>query len=480
MEYKELPVVKRLKKVARKEIGSGNAEKAMAAISVAANILYNYNQIYWDKELEDMTLELAQNSLPDPLPFEKEETKRILFYDGFGFDERGLMLLYIRGLAEAGFQVTYVTVGHAKGRQPRLSAAIEGQPVKCVYLPVGEGRMTVLRALDQVFREFRPQAAFFYTLPYDVEGAMVFDRWKGFTTRYQIDLTDHAFWLGRYAFDYCINGRQIGTSVQVHYRNISRDQVITLPSCAPVDKTIPFEGFPFSAEGKQVIFSGGDLYKTLGDPKLAYYSIVRSLLDKHQDVIFLYAGRGDDSQLKKVAEEYPNRVYHISERKDLYQLLENCTLYLNTYPMFGGMMMQYAAMAGRPPLTLKHDHDADGLLFNQEKLRVEFDTPEELLEEADHLLNDPDYRKSREKVLKESVITWERFVSQLKKLVETQSTDFHLEIPFLDTSRFRSEYLKRLNWNRDICQPFAYRKNISLLPDFPAEWIKGFIYKKKK
>lgn len=479
MNYQELNVVRKLKKTAGKAIESGKAEKAMAAMAVAADILYHYNQIYWDKELEDLALSLAQKTLPEP-PQGQPRENTVLFYDGFGFDDRGLVLIYLKALAEAGFQVTYVTVGHARDHQPRLAKAVEGYPVHWIYLPTAQGRLASLKALHQAFADCRPQAAFFYTLPYDLPGAMAFDRWKGFTVRYQVDLTDHAFWMGKYAFDYCLSLRKLGASIAVHYREIPQEQIRMLPYYAPIDKEIPFEGFPFPAEGKKVIFSGGDLYKTLGDPELTYYKMVRSLLDRHPDTVFLYAGRGDDSQLNLVEKEYPGRVFHISERKDLYQVLHHAHLYLNTYPMFGGMMMNYAALAGRPPLTLKHDHDADGLLFNQENLRVEFDTPDQLLEEADRLLSDPAYRESREEELVGSVITKERFTEQLKQLVETQTTQFAVEAPFVDTSRFRQEYLERFTWKSGVCRPFGQKQNLSLAGEYPLEWLRGYWDIRKK
>ena len=52
--------------------------------------------------------------------------------------------------------------------------------------------------------------------------------------------------------------------------------------------------------------------------------------------------------------------------------MEKCTLYLNTYPMFGGLMMRYAAMAGKIPITLKHGKDADGILIDQSKRKIEY------------------------------------------------------------------------------------------------------------
>ena len=51
--------LERLKSLAQKSIQVGNEEKALAAISAATNLLYQYNQIYTDQDLEDMLLERA-------------------------------------------------------------------------------------------------------------------------------------------------------------------------------------------------------------------------------------------------------------------------------------------------------------------------------------------------------------------------------------------------------------------------------------
>lgn len=481
MEYRELPVVTELKKTAEKAMGKRNLPRAMAAIAVAAEILYRYNQIYWDLRLEEMTVTLSETYLQSPPPPEEQEStpRRVLFYDGFGFDGRGLVLVFLKALVKAGFQVTYVTVGHARGNQPRLDGVLKNTGARKIYLDTGRERKATLLALDHAFREVRPQVAFFYTLPYDVPGAMVFHRWQGTCRRYQIDLTDHAYWLGKCAFDRCLSLRSLGASIAVHYREISREDIRMLPYYAPIDKTIPFEGFPFPEEDGPVIFSGGALYKTLGDPQLEYYKMVHSLLEDHPDARFLYAGTGDDSQLKVLEGAFPGRVFHIPERKDLYQVLRHCTLYLNTYPMFGGMMMNYAALAGRPPLTLKHDHDADGLLFDQDKLGVEFDTPQELLKEAHRLLTDPDYRARREQELQGCVITEERFTAQLARLVEEDATEFAVDTPFVDTTRFRQEYLERFDAAKETTLPFGDRINLCLLRQYPLRWVQGYWRRKR-
>ena len=58
--------------------------------------------------------------------------------------------------------------------------------------------------LDQIVKTHKPGVMFFYTGPDDAAGAMVFMRYQGLAVRYQVNLTDHAFWLGKNAFDICI------------------------------------------------------------------------------------------------------------------------------------------------------------------------------------------------------------------------------------------------------------------------------------
>ena len=45
-------------------------------------------------------------------------------------------------------------------------------------------------------------------------------RYAGHMKRYQVNLTDHAFWLGTYAFDYCLEFLDFGAIVSREYRHI--------------------------------------------------------------------------------------------------------------------------------------------------------------------------------------------------------------------------------------------------------------------
>ena len=83
----------------------------------------------------------------------------------------------------------------------------------------------------------------------------------------------------------------------------------------------------------------------------------------------------------------------------MVSLLGHCYLYLNTYPISGGLMLQYAAKAKCIPITLKRewDDDSGGALINEEILGETFTEFDDICREIDHLLEDKNYWKAKGK-----------------------------------------------------------------------------------
>ena len=164
--------------------------------------------------------------------------------------------------------------------------------------------------------------------------------------------------------------------------------------------------------------------------------------------------------------KYPDRAYLISERKDFYYLIQNSIFYLNTYPMFGGMMMKYAANASRIPITLRHDSDADGLLINQDAAKIQYDSYDELISDIDRLLNDDSYMEKRRALLKGTIITEERFINNVRGLIEQNKTDYEHGFYKIDTSNFRKEFLERFDLSKTK-ERLIKRKNTELILVMP-------------
>ena len=472
-------IEKKLKYIINESIQRGNYEKTLAGINACAQLLYIWNQRYTDEELERYIEEISSKVVKVNL---KEDADRntVLFYDGFGLDTRGLALIYLKAIAQLGYKIIYLVPQKSKGDQPEIHRVLDGYNVEWVYYSE-KSYLDKIKMITLTFDVSKPSVAFFYSMPDDAAAAATFFAYAGLVKRFQINLTDHAYWLGTNIFDFCIEFRDYGASISYYYRGIPKEKLIKLPYYPYYDKEKTFEGFPFKSEKKKVIFSGGALYKTLGDSDNAYYKILDQLLTLHPDVIFIYAGSGDSTELDKIAKKFPHRVYHINERKDLYQVMCHCTFYLNTYPMLGGLMTQYAVVAGKIPLTLiRRDDVAEGILIEQEKRCIEYFDAKSLVEDANRLLTDTVYLHNREQLLAGAIISSTEFKEAIQSIIKRNNSKYAISYKRYDTESFLQEYKNRFNVVDAMLSSIARKNNKILFFDFPWCFMKKVLRKSIK
>ena len=440
-------LIRSLKAELGASLGKGKTERALACLAACSQVLYDYNQVYTDRELEDAAKALGNRMREEhreALDAYEPTAGKVLFYDGFGLDSRGVAKMYLNALLKNGYRVIYLIPETSRGNMPETEEILRGKDAVLYSYPRDSFGQWA-EALAGIFLKEQPKAMLFYTTPYDASGAAAFAMMRGKAERFLIDLTDHAYWLGTGSNDFFLGSREMSASNQLYGRGIPREKLIKLGVNLMVDEAEDPAGLPFDPEKTRYVFSGGELYKTLGDAENTYYRIVDHLLEGHPDLYFLYAGSGDDREMKKITGKYSGRAFRVPERKDFYSLIRHSVFYLNTYPMFGGMMMKYAAHCGRLPLTLRHENDSDGLLVDQESREIEYDTAGELMADADRLLADPDYLAAREKKLEGSTISEERFVKNLRGALEEHRTDYDHRYSRMDTARFQEEYLERFD-----------------------------------
>lgn len=424
------------------EIHRKNYDAALGLISVCAQILYKTNLYYMDTDLESYIENISAQLIAEKSIVAKtgpRDDGAVIFYDGFGLNNRGLAQIYLKALGKAK-KLCYVTYESRKNSIPDLLGIVSQCGGESFFIedgtPVGQ-----IQQLTGIVNKVDAGHFFFYSNPDDVVATTVMFAFGGLMTRYQINLTDHAFWIGAKPIDKCIEFRDYGAYLSAQYRNIPKSKIVMLPFYPQIDKEKRFKGYPFKLDPDQkVIFSGGSLYKTLGEGNL-YYHIVDYILAKYKEVVFWYAGTGDDSEMKKLTAKYQGRVYLTEERDDLYQVLRNCYLYLNTYPICGGLMYQYAACAERVPLTFRFDADTDGFLIDQKALGVDFDDVDSLKAEIDKLMTDEEYMATKSQRLGEAVISAEEFTDELDKILNGEGTKYPIKYNPVDTSAFKQIYL---------------------------------------
>ncbi len=238
------------------ELHGNRTENALSLISNCANLLYQTNIRYRDEDLEGYIRQIA--SLPGLGP-DRElcaghmAEERLIFYDGFGLNDRGLAQIYLLALCRCR-EVWYITDERQKDAIPDILDILGQYGGKAVFLE-GRTHLKNIRQLCGIVREIRPKHFFFYGKPDDVTGTAVMYRYGGIMVRYQINLTDHAFWLGAGAIDKCIEFRNYGACISMDYRGIPREKLALIPYYPVIHQERAFQGYPFACgEGRKVIF----------------------------------------------------------------------------------------------------------------------------------------------------------------------------------------------------------------------------------
>ena len=198
------------------------------------------------------------------------------------------------------------------------------------------------------------------------------------------------------------------------------------------------------------------------------------LLSKYEEVIFWYAGEGDTTEIDKIIEKYPQRVFLTHERTDLYQVLEKCYFYLSTYPLCGGLMFQYVAKAGKIPLTLRYDRITDGFLINQEKLNIQFDDIKDIYSVIDRLMTDSDYVKKQENIMRSSVISEEDFNAQIAKLFTGNEQGYAIQYENIDTSCLKEECLDNVK-EKKLYTLCVTANSLCLIKYMPIKMLVGLL-----
>lgn len=469
-----LNIIGKLKCGMRFEMLRQNYELVLELITNCAHILYETNLYYVDEELEEI-LNIISNKL-NLTTYTSCTRDTIVFYDGFGLNDRGLAQIYLKALCTIK-KIVYVTYEDRKYQISDILNILDESKNEILFLNRRDNDfISQIQKLSEILNRMKPESFFFYSTPNDIVGTIILNAYENKMVRYQINLTDHAFWLGARCIDKCIEFRDYGASISEKYRKISRDKIVKLPFYPIVHVEKEFQGYPFKTEqNTKIIFSGGNLYKTLGDDN-KYYEMVDNILHRHKEIIFWYAGSGDNTELRKLQKKYPTRVHHTEERSDLFQVLRHIRVYVSTYPLAGGLMCQYAACAGRVPVTLRYDEFSDGLLLGQKQLNIDFASLKQLYKEVDRLLYDDEYYAKRERQMRNAIISEKDFVNILGEILYGRK-GIEIEYNNVQTEEFRLAYLKRMN-SIDIDILLFNRNTIrSSIMYTPIQFVRGGVQK---
>lgn len=410
----------------KKLIDEESFENAFVLISTAAKIAYETNFKYSDDELENLLSSISNLALPK-VSFTSIKN-RFVFYDYFSLDNRGLTQQYISSLKSWGFDFLYIVESqeNLKYAQNIMKELGDISGAEVFVMPEGLSQVEKACITIEKISRYRPEKAFLHIAPWS---ALAISIWNVMPSvvRYYIDITDHAFWLGKSCSDYFIGWRDYGSAVAMKYRGIPPDKLLQ-QTYYPIINDFEFQGFPHITQGKTIILSGGSYYKVYGENDL-FFGILKRIVCENENCVILFAGSGNDEPFRRfINSNYlQNKIILIGNRVDINQVFEHCDIYLNTYPFIGGLMSQYAIINRKPLIGYTSKDYAFN--FSEEvflpcpDVKFSFTDLNEFHREINLLINDPMRRKYATKNYGSLIPSKYEYQKSLLELIENNKQD---------------------------------------------------------
>ncbi|MGJ1436872.1 hypothetical protein [Sphingobacterium siyangense] len=427
-----------------KNYNRSNYEESLSNIELCAKIGYYSNFFYKDDELESYLKMIALKILPETL--NEIKNGRYILIDTNGSDNHGLTQQYIKAFIQMDVEFAYIYECADLGRIPLILEELKGYN-KATTLTFDKQYSSVqqIKIITDFIREYKPEKYFMHIMPWDVVATSVCSILSK-ATKYNINATDHAFWLGCTFVDYCIEFRDYGATVSVERRGLGIQQLLKVPYY-PILNFTEFRGLPKTKENTVKLFSGGAFYKIFGAED-KFFHLVRKLLDENTNLVLFFAGGGNEWRLKRLLRKYnlANRVYLIGNRSDLVEVFYNIDIYLGTYPISGGLMSQYAARSGKPILAYTDPKYAtnfvEGFVNHYKNNQITKVNEDDFLNYGRDLSKSEDYRKNEGEKLLDSVISPDAFLEELDYAIKSNRAKRDVGLEKIDYDGFSSLYLE--------------------------------------
>lgn len=433
MRDNKLSDFEKIKYIASKEYQSGNYENALKCITLAAELAYRFNFIYADDELESLCVKigaefkLSQKELTytDIVKF----NNAIIFYDCFAYDSRGLTQQYIRALLKCKVPLVFIlNSGKSLCNSKDIFLELDGNPlVRVIEIEKNISLINKIEVICSIVNQISPSKAFLHMAPNDAVGVSAWSQFES-VTKFQINLTDHAFWLGVSCLDYCLEFRPYGRQLSKYQRHISEKKLIYMPYYPIIKSDSNFDGFPFKDfTGNIKIFSGGSLYKFYGDGGL-YFRVMKRVLDRYPNTILIIAGDGQRSPFNEFisSNNFSDRVYLLGNRQDLNAIFNHVDIYVGSYPISGGLMSQIAASSGVPVVQYSREdlpfNIVEALLPNiSPDNKITFFNESDFFNEVSRLIENSEYRQNRSLSIRNTLISIKDFDERVRVLLDNPS-----------------------------------------------------------
>ena len=469
---------------ARRNYESNSYNDAIKYTISAASWAYNFNNIYADPEAEGLLKSISETivearNIESPIP------NRCVLVDSFLIDNRGLSQQYLRAMIANNMEilVVFTNAGGSVGKDTLKE--IQGYAKASILtFPKGTDYFEQTRRAVERIADFSPAHIFLHLIPWDMVALMACHAIKG-SKIYNINLTDHTYWMGASFIDYNLEFRPYGMTISFEKRGLRQEQLIGLPYYPIAPVKAEFAGLPELPVDAVKVFTGGALYKMLGKDDI-FFRIMDCVLSVSPNVYIMVAGFNNDNRFdeKCVAMKNGDRVIQIGVRRDIDEVFKRCDIYLGTYPMTGGLMSQYAAKHKKPIIAFHNEGD----VMNAVEEFVDYygsgykslSSFDELTVYASKLIHDKAFREEEGNRLHEGMMDEERFKHEFLSLILSGKTSFLWKKDDINYEAFFERYLDLENNNGfmatlDIAAKLK-AKSITKLKGFRLNMLEALLF----
>ena len=210
----------KVKRQAIKACGKARYDRAIRYVECATMIAYQTNEIYADDDLEELIGSLSRGLIVQSTGTPRPMPGKIVFYDSSGIDNVALTQQYLTAFATWNIELLYILnnpYSNAR-RAAYINDALRKNDKATVFcVPSHLTRSEAVRAIHREIIAFVPEKILLHLAPSDVVPLIVCNALSQ-CERYLINITDHAFWLGRDSVDYFLEFRNFGITISTEKR----------------------------------------------------------------------------------------------------------------------------------------------------------------------------------------------------------------------------------------------------------------------
>lgn len=425
------------KKIAIEANKKGDIERCLNAITGCVELAYRFflKETFGDDDLEEILYDIGKEyvKIGKKSINDRTEQNNIIFYDSFAQDNRGLTEQYIDALYHNGFNVLFITTNSQFSDKTKLGNKIINK-YKYKYEIIDDNILFInkVKKITSVISNFGAEKVFLHLSPYDLFAIILFSQYKGILYRYFINITDHAYWLGKNCIDECIEFRKFGVALSSLVRKIPIKRISLLPYypvSESIDECDDNNKILDNIRDKFIVITGGTNYKYL-DSKHTLLKLILRIFKENTNALLVMVGTSYAGEIyKKFAEKkgFKDRIILLNSTPYLKTLFKKADLYLCSYPMTGGLMAQIAVEQGLPIISynerfMYHNDISDLISSDMFELHNNFNS---FCNQINKLIRDSKYREEYIRSFYKIKYTEYDFRRNLLKII---NKDSHFEL----------------------------------------------------